>query len=499
MEKKMKQERRKRDRKFFEEMEKNIMKSLQRGEVIPGIPYKETKKEGPPKEPLPKTRVRTISGMDDFLLAELRDDHNNSSANRRQVHNQTLTQQRQQQQVTFNNNNNNNNNNTNKITSSSIGGGGSSSIRSTGRPPLSSSRQVGTSSQAQQNGNDDIDMILSPDIEKNTKATHGQQPLPSAVKQDLELAGEKFLDAPVHTDSEWREMENELSAPTGEWAPGCHIRRNTGGTIYLQNTMTNPDIQATIKCVCGVYRAHIVQAKEEERHRYSKIDSSLSKEYSAFNDCYWTPNERTNAKVPPLTEVVEFYDAFYRRSQMEHDTIITSLIYVERVIKCTNGVLTPNLQNWRSLLFACMVLASKVWDDLSMWNVDFSNVSAHTAGLSAFTLRRINQLELELLKCLKFDVKVAASEYAKYYFLIRTMLLRSGLVKEDEKPLQKRDAFRKLESLTQTYLKQTPEKTTRDRRSKSMDESFSSAFSKDELGPGPVLKDSVCLEQLIGQ
>ena len=51
--------------------------------------------------------------------------------------------------------------------------------------------------------------------------------------------------------------------------------------------------------------------------------------------------------------------------------VIMSLIYVERLVKRTNGALMPNVENWRSILFGCMVLASKVWDDLSMLNADF--------------------------------------------------------------------------------------------------------------------------------
>jgi hypothetical protein len=106
--------------------------------------------------------------------------------------------------------------------------------------------------------------------------------------------------------------------------------------------------------------------------------------------------------LPSLDEIISFYEDFYQRSQMEHDTIIMSLIYVERLIKETNGQLVPGAENWKSVLFSCMVLASKVWDDLSMWNVDFSNVCGrgHSAALSSFTLLRINELELALLQCL---------------------------------------------------------------------------------------------------
>jgi hypothetical protein len=101
-----------------------------------------------------------------------------------------------------------------------------------------------------------------------------------------------------------------------------------------------------------------------------------------------------------------------------------SLIYVEQLIKKTQGGIRPRAGNWRSLIFSCMILSSKVWDDLSMWNVDFSQ--SCPKGVS-FTLQRINDLEINILKALAFQVKVPASEYAKYYFLLRSMLIKSGL------------------------------------------------------------------------
>jgi hypothetical protein len=441
------------------------VKSLARGEVIPGIPLKETKKEGPPQEPHPRSRVRTISGMDDMLLAELRDDYN-------------VRRQDQHQRQPF------------PVSRTGLSSSTPSDYQSLpapvqisssleGRPPLPLSRIQHHPAVVEDE--DEDDMELSPDMEEK-----GKHPV---LKPDLELAGEKFLDAPIH--DEWSSLEKDMIGVAKQPTSGGHTRRNTGGTIYLQNTMTNPDIKATIKCVCGVYRAHIVQSTTAEAKKRQRSKASL--EFAVFNDDYGSSSKRTAVPAPSLTDVLEFYEAFYLRSQMEHDTIITALIYVERVIKSTDGNFTPTPDNWRSLLFACMVLASKVWDDLSMWNVDFSNVTAHTAGLSSFTLRRINQLELELLKCLKFDVKVPASEYAKYYFLIRTMLLRSGLVKEDEKPLGKREAFQKLESVTNTFLDYS-----HDRRTKSMDFNATAPTVQVVQGHGPVLKSSVCIEQLVG-
>lgn len=291
---------------------------------------------------------------------------------------------------------------------------------------------------------------------------------------------------------------NEFKNCSGLNLKNGHIRRNTTQTIYLQNSMTNPNINATIKCVCAVYRAHILQSREKSRKLSHKL---ISREYDVFDDNYESPElyrtsstSRRKRKVPSLLEIFEFYEAFYQRSQMEHDTIITSLIYAERVIKLTNANLVPTIKNWRSLLFSTMMLSSKVWDDFSMWNIDFSNVTAHTAGLSSFTLYRINELELALLKCLNFIVKIPASEYAKYYFLIRNMNLQSGLVKESGRPLGKKEAFEKFESLSSPHCDTISGGETRDRRTKSMDGSI---FNGLKYTGEPVLKDFVCLEQLV--
>ena len=75
----------------------------------------------------------------------------------------------------------------------------------------------------------------------------------------------------------------------------------------------------------------------------------------------------------------------------------------------TNGRLSHHPKNWRSVLFSFMVLALKVWDDLSMWNYDFLKIGP--SGMT-FTLSRTNKLEIELLQTLRYRVKVEASGYA---------------------------------------------------------------------------------------
>jgi len=260
-------------------------------------------------------------------------------------------------------------------------------------------------------------------------------------------------------------------------------RRNSSGTLYVESSMAAPDKDATIKCVCGVYRAHLVQSiRDEVSGPSQKIRFD---EYEVFNDnlsykpkrtsCIrntsvrkgkyrggTTVIEESDAKieimnrdnneynVPSLEEITDFFRFAFNKAQMESDCIIMSLIYVERLLRETNGGVRPSPKNWRSILYSCMVMSSKVWDDLSMWNKDFSQVSP--PGLT-INLKRLNKLEIALLTCLKYNVKVQASEYAKYYFLMRSMLIRSGLVGEDiiaASPLDVEGA-RKLEYITTNY------------------------------------------------
>lgn len=241
-------------------------------------------------------------------------------------------------------------------------------------------------------------------------------------------------------------------------------KNSTCGTMYVGPTMSAPDIDATINCVCALYREHLLRSartyscmershhdcakydifndqlsdrrhgdyvhiqsnpRDSRRRSISPIGTYILEEYMERNADYEIGVEALALEtveliVPSLDEITNFYCHIFRRSQMEVDCIIISLIYVERIMNKTNGNLVPNIKNWQSLLFSCMILASKVWDDLSMWNADFSRTSPVGAY---FPLKRINELEVAVLSCLNYSVDVLASEYAKYYFLLRSMMI----------------------------------------------------------------------------
>jgi hypothetical protein len=195
--------------------------------------------------------------------------------------------------------------------------------------------------------------------------------------------------------------------------------RGGGGAVILGNDPLHPD-------------SHFNESSSSSSFREDDTKHAI------FNDRRSPGDYRLldTSSIPSLEAVTDYYRSIFLRSQMEVECIIISLIYVERLVKMTNGKLIPRPENWRSVLFSCMVLASKVWDDLSMWNCDFSKIGP--SGMT-FTLSRTNELEIELLRTLRYSVKVEASEYAKYYFLLRCMLCRSGLANDDLKLLRPLD------------------------------------------------------------
>jgi hypothetical protein len=98
--------------------------------------------------------------------------------------------------------------------------------------------------------------------------------------------------------------------------------------------------------------------------------------------------------------------------RMEKEIPILCLVYLERFLTKT-GVLM-NHANWKRLTLISLILASKIWDDDSLENVHFPQV------LPDITLKEISSLEKVFLSLIDFDLMIRGSEYAKYYFVLKT-------------------------------------------------------------------------------
>eukprot|EP00929_Paragymnodinium_shiwhaense_P027982 TRINITY_DN16300_c0_g1_i1.p1 TRINITY_DN16300_c0_g1~~TRINITY_DN16300_c0_g1_i1.p1 ORF type:complete len:567 (+),score=114.76 TRINITY_DN16300_c0_g1_i1:177-1877(+) len=113
--------------------------------------------------------------------------------------------------------------------------------------------------------------------------------------------------------------------------------------------------------------------------------------------------------------------AFYFCKQL----VVLGLVYLERLLQVDTTArgapgrpavcVTP--ANWRSLLVAALLTASKVWEDVHPWNVDFEAGLRDAVGLRCLT-GALYKLESLFLQRLDWRVFVPGATYACYFMAL---------------------------------------------------------------------------------
>jgi hypothetical protein len=99
--------------------------------------------------------------------------------------------------------------------------------------------------------------------------------------------------------------------------------------------------------------------------------------------------------------------------RLQPEVSVITFVYLDRFTEASGVALTPD--NWQRLTITAMMLASKVWDDESFENADFSQLCP------LYSLDEINTFERVFLKNVGYNMSVQGSQYAKTYFLLRTL------------------------------------------------------------------------------
>jgi len=203
---------------------------------------------------------------------------------------------------------------------------------------------------------------------------------------------------------------------------------STLSTVNLGGgTISSPDLYLNLLIVSKVIRRHISKEdgylkndKDTELENLFDLDNFIQKELKTcfatvgigLGPCvYVQRRKRSSAPVPTVEQINIFLRRIFRKLSLNVECAIVALLYAERLM--SQGKIAMNGRNWRPILLASILMASKMWDDLSSWNIEFSEL------FPIFTLKEINMLEKLFLQEINYNLFISGTEYARYYFALR--------------------------------------------------------------------------------
>ena len=109
-------------------------------------------------------------------------------------------------------------------------------------------------------------------------------------------------------------------------------------------------------------------------------------------------------KIPKIT-ILEYLYRITKYMNIEKSTLISSLIYLDRLINENYFFLT--YFNIHKILIICIILSIKYNEDDIFGNDYYSEISG-------IPLKEFNKLEFEVFKYLKFNFYIKSEDYKKY-------------------------------------------------------------------------------------
>jgi hypothetical protein len=244
-------------------------------------------------------------------------------------------------------------------------------------------------------------------------------------------------------------------------------------------TLSRPNFRDALRRVAMIIRQHIIKIERRFESKTLRHDDGLfceSMRTSFSEEAFVTPTYkctmvrvpmarggmvyglkkvRRKYEIPTEAEIYDFGHQLFKTVQLSSECSIVCLIYIERLMEVAKVPLMSD--TWRPIVMCGLLLASKVWQDLSSWNIEFASVYPQ------YPLDAINRLELHFLRSVKWDLYISSSQYAKYYFALRSLVEKSDFrqrynrmvggvdsVQADEAlKIQKRSSMVKEEALLQ--------------------------------------------------
>ena len=142
---------------------------------------------------------------------------------------------------------------------------------------------------------------------------------------------------------------------------------NSCSTIYLdESTISHPNLKAIIKSVSLAIWYHIGNRDHLafSTKVYEIFDERLHPLTKDIREC--------DFREPDHKVIYRFMRTMFNAVQLPPECAIITLVYIERLL--TYGETDVDTFTWKRILLGAILLASKVWDDQAVWNVDYCQI-----------------------------------------------------------------------------------------------------------------------------
>ena len=149
-----------------------------------------------------------------------------------------------------------------------------------------------------------------------------------------------------------------------------------------------------------------IQKVEEVLNKIELNISEILTEISNQNaEIEFNPDDPFSKQIPSKVGLQYFLGRIIRYSQIEKSTLITILIYVDRMCITSGIILNPH--NIHRLILGCLILAIKYNEDIYFNNEYYAKVG----GVS---LKEMNNLELTSFELIDHNLFISDDIYEKY-------------------------------------------------------------------------------------
>ena len=223
-------------------------------------------------------------------------------------------------------------------------------------------------------------------------------------------------------------------------------RCSTTSSIRATSTLSQPDVDKTILATALVLSVIMKDAKMTDGPHARHQETLMLFDQGQYS------SERPT--IPEVKVIFTYLDKILKIASFNPESLIMSLVYINRLIKNTGVQLGAS--NWRLITLMSLLLAQKVWDDIPLTNVDFTIIWDETvpgANSTSLNIKAINIMERSYLELLQYSMHVTASLYAKFYFELRALAgpdsdFPEPLSREEASHLEARSAYQEQQCST---------------------------------------------------